>query len=206
MAYEASPSAANTAALPGASLGDETFLGDLRRQMLKFATLQMSDAAEDTVQEAPIGAMQNAASFGGRSAFKTWVFAILKNEIADELRRRQRLAEVSQLLQEDDEDAMLELFDRRGLWHAHERPQRWADPDGLLEDVRFLRVFEVCLEHLPGRQARVFMMREFVELETHEICASLGLTVSNVNVMLHRARLRLRECLENHWFLERKPC
>ena len=46
------------------------------------------------------------------------------------------------------------------------------------------------------------MMREFVELETEEICESLGLSVSNLHVILHRARLRLRECMENNWFIE----
>ncbi|MCX7742397.1 RNA polymerase factor sigma-70 [Tepidimonas taiwanensis] len=179
------------------------FLDELRRQMLHFATLQLSDAhaAEDAVQEALIGAMQNAGSFAGRAAFKTWVFAILKNKIADELRRRQRSVNVGSLAfaDEDDED-LHELFDRRGYWEADERPQHWADPEGALHDAQFWRVFDACLAHLPPKQARVFMMREFLELETPEICASVGLTVSNLHVMLHRARLRLRECLENHWF------
>ena len=186
-----------------------TFLEDLRRQMLKFATLQLSDphAAEDAVQEALIGAMKNAASFGGRSAFKTWVFAILKNKIADQLRQRQRLVDASSLLQAVEEDENFsELFDRRGFWHTDERPQRWADPEGALHDAQFWQVFEACLTHLPAKQARVFMMREFLELESPEICASVGITVSNLNVMLHRARLRLRECLENRWFLEGKTC
>jgi len=46
------------------------------------------------------------------------------------------------------------------------------------------------------------MMREFVELESDEICAVVGVSVSNLNVMLYRARVRLRECLENRWFLD----
>ncbi|HXG29124.1 MAG TPA: RNA polymerase factor sigma-70 [Nevskiales bacterium] len=209
MNHEASPSVTTPAAESGVSPLEGAFLEDLRRQMLKFATLQLSDphAAEDAVQEALIGAMKNAASFGGRSAFKTWVFTILKNKIADELRQRQRLVDASSLLQaaQDDED-FSELFDRRGFWHADERPQRWADPEGALHDAQFWRVFEACLTQLPARQAQVFMMREFLELESPQICASVGITVNNLNVMLHRARLRLRECLENRWFLEGKPC
>lgn len=74
-------------------------------------------------------------------------------------------------------------------------------------DAQFWRVFEACLDRLPAAQARVFMMREFLELETPEICAVANITVSNLNVMLHRARLRLRECLENHWFTSGEtPC
>ena len=66
-----------------------------------------------------------------------------------------------------------------------------------------LRVFEACLENLPGNQARVFMMREFIEFDSDEICSTLEISVSNLNVMLYRARMRLRECLGNHWFMEK---
>lgn len=194
---------------PNGWMRDAAFLDDLRRQMVKFASLQLSDThlAEDAVQEALIGAMKNAEKFAGRAAFKTWVFAILKNKIADTLRQRHRLVEVSQLLHSDEEDEDFHgLFDHKGFWQADERPQAWADPEATIKNAQFWRVFEACLDHLPGQQGRVFMMREFVELETSEICAALDLTVSNVNVILHRARLRLRECLENRWFLEGESC
>ncbi|MBK5207223.1 MAG: RNA polymerase factor sigma-70, partial [Polaromonas sp.] len=165
--------------------------------------VQLSDShlAEDAVQEAPIGALKNAKSFGGRAALKTWVFAILKNKIADALRQKQRLVYAGSLMHEDEEDEDFSaLFDARGFWQKDERPVAWANPEEALRQGDFWRVFEVCLEHLPGNQARVFMMREFVELESDEICKAVGITVSNLNVMLHRARLRLRECLENRWF------
>lgn len=185
------------------TLADETFLRELREQMHRFASLQLSDAhlAEDAVQEALMGAMKNARSFGGRSALKSWVFAILKNKIADILRSRNRLVEASSLLREDEgESDFDELFDRRGHWYTQERPAHWTDPESAIHDKHFWRVFETCLNHLPARQARVFMMREFIELESREICDAAAISVSNLNVMLHRARLRLRECLENNWF------
>lgn len=190
-------------------MNDSAFLEGLRRQMVKFASLQLSDShlAEDAVQEALIGAMKNAQKFAGRSAFKTWVFAILKNKIADTLRQRQRMVEASQLLHADEEDEDFQaLFDRKGFWQPDERPQEWAHPETAIKNAEFWRIFEACLDHLPGQQGRVFMMREFIELDTSEICSALHLTVSNVNVMLHRARLRLRECLENRWFLEGESC
>ena len=185
---------------------DAGFLEDLRRQMVKFATLQLADAhaAEDAVQEALIGAMKNVFSFGGRSALKTWVFAILRNKIADILRQRQRMVPVSSLF-DDDEDgdkSIDALFDAKGFWHASERPAAWSNPEQSMNDTHFWRVFEACLEHLPPKQARVFMMREFIELESEEICESLQLSVSNLHVILHRARVKLRECLENNWFVE----
>lgn len=185
---------------------DSKFVEALRVQMLKFATLQLSDPhlAEDAVQEALVGAMKNVSSFGGRSALKTWVFAILKNKIADTLRQKQRMVFVSSLFSdEEEEDKGIEaLFNGKGFWHVHERPANWTDPEQSLHNGEFWRVFEACLEGLPPKQARIFMMREFVELETEEICESLGLSVSNLHVILHRARLRLRECMENNWFIE----
>lgn len=208
---DALPSGAGAPASENTSfLSDTLFLESLRRQMFKFATLQLSDAhlAEDAVQEALIGALKNATSFGGRAALKTWVFAILKNKIADVLRQKQRLINASSLMREGEEDEdFSELFDKKGFWQPDERPVAWANPEESLREGQFWRVFEVCLENLPGNQARVFMMREFIELDSHEICATVGITVSNLNVMLHRARIRLRECLENRWFAEgEKPC
>jgi RNA polymerase sigma-70 factor (TIGR02943 family) len=185
-------------------LTDTVFLEDIRRQMIKFATLQLGDShqAEDAVQDALIGALKNAASFGGRAALKTWIFAILKNKIADILRHKQRVQNMSSLVSEENENEdFLELFDRKGFWRPDERPVAWGDPEATLRESHFWRVFEVCLEGLPPKQARVFMMREFVELDADEICAAMELTISNLHVMLHRSRLRLRECIENKWYL-----
>jgi len=185
-------------------LTDTAFLNDLRRQMLKFATLQLSNshAAEDAVQEALVGALKNAKSFAGRAALKTWVFAILRNKIADVLRQKKRMVDASSLLREDEEgEDFAELFDTKGMWQTDERPATWGNPQDALHQNQFWKVFEICLEALPGNQARVFMMKEFVELETAEICTAVGITTTNLNVMLHRSRLRLRECLENNWFL-----
>lgn len=189
-------------------LSDTVFLNDLRRQMVKFATLQLSNghAAEDAVQEALIGALKNAKSFAGRAALKTWVFAILRNKIADVLRQKQRLVDASSLLREDEEsEDFSELFDKKGYWQANEKPATWGNPQDALHQDQFWKVFEICLEGLPVNQARVFMMKEFIELDAAEICSTVGITMTNLNVMLHRSRLRLRECLENTWFQTEKP-
>lgn len=186
-------------------LSDTAFLTDLRKQMVKFATLQLSNShlAEDAVQEALMGALKNAKSFAGRAALKTWVFAILKNKIADTLRQKQRMVDASSLLREDEEsEDFSELFKHNGHWQDDDRPAVWGNPQAALQQHQFWKVFEVCLEGLPGNQARVFMMKEFVELDTNEICSTVGITTTNLNVMLHRSRLRLRECLENNWFVK----
>ena len=188
------------AAVGAPSISDPELLKSLRSQMLKFAHLQLGDeqSAEDAVQEALIGALKNAAAFRGHAALKTWVFAILKNKIADSLRQKKRLGEASALMQEREEQEDLhELFNAKGFW----------EPDEAVHQSQFWKVFELCLEALPGQQARVFMMREYIELESDEICASVGISTSNLNVIMHRARLRLRECLENNWHQTKgQPC
>jgi RNA polymerase sigma-70 factor (ECF subfamily) len=184
---------------------DPAFLARVRIDMLRFARLQLGhdDEAEDAVQEALAGALKNAANFRGEAALKTWIIAILKNKVADVLRQRQRRpTPVSQMQTLDQEGALSALFDRKGMWRDADRPARWEDPEADLHSSQFLAVFDACLNRLPPQQGRVFMMREVVELGTQEICAELGLSISNVHVILHRARLALRACLQLHWFHE----
>ncbi len=191
-------------------LFDNQFLGTLRSQMLRFARLQINDShlAEDAVQEALAGALKNAGSFTGKAALKSWVFAILKNKIVDVLRKHQRLVTTGQSGSDDPDDGLSALlFSSTGHWQQDERPADWGNPHESLQNSHFWIVFETCLDQLPPSQARVFMMREFIELHTDEICSTVGLTVTNLNVMLYRARLRLRECLETRWFAdENRPC
>lgn len=184
---------------------DPAFLARVREDMLRFARLQLGsdDEAEDAVQEALAGALKNATNFRGEAALKTWIIAILKNKVADILRQRQRRPVVASQIQEtDQEGALPAVFDRKGMWRDAARPARWEDPEADLHSSQFLAVFDACLNRLPPQQGRVFMMREVVELETQEICTELGLSVSNVHVILHRARLALRACLQLHWFHE----
>jgi RNA polymerase sigma-70 factor (TIGR02943 family) len=187
------------------SLTDTIFLQELRKQMLAFARLQLNDEhqAEDVVQEALAGALKNAEAFSRKAALKTWVFAILKHKIADHLRSRYRQADViDDNACKNGEELDDQLFDARGHWDADERPQHWAAPQRLVHDRQFWAIFDACLNRLPASQGRVFMMREFLELGTDEICAAAEVTVTNLNVLLYRARLQLRECLENNWFAE----
>ena len=184
-------------------LADAVYMAELRERMLKFASLQLADPglAEDAVQEALAGALRNAKAFAGRSAFRTWVFAILRNKIADQIRfkRRQSQMIAMPLGHFPDEDEP-RYFDAKGHWAPENRPSDWGNPEVDLLGKDFWRVFETCLDHLPPDQGRVFMMREFVEMETSEICAEVGITTTNLHVLMHRARLRLRNCLEGHWF------
>jgi len=177
----------------------------LRPQLVRFARLQLrSDSlAEDVVQEALLAAVEGAARFSGAASLKTWVFSILRNKIIDEFRQQKRQPQNATTNVEDILDGLTEeLFTQADHWI--EMPATWGDPEAALEQKRFWLIFETCLDALPPTPARVFMMREFLGLETAEICKELAITSSNCWVLLHRARLSLRECLSQRWFVPEK--
>jgi RNA polymerase sigma-70 factor (ECF subfamily) len=166
-----------------------------RPYLLRYASLQLRDrhAAEDAVQEALLAALAGEAGFGGRSNLRTWLTGILKHKIVDAIRRMSR--ETSALPDEDELDA---LFDERGHWI--EMPRAWDDPDTSLEQKQFFAALEECLGRLPGKTAQVFMMREHLGYETGDICKEVGVTATHCWVLLYRARVALRECLQQNWF------
>ena len=180
---------------------EDTDIELLRKDMLRFATLQLRDAsiAEDAVQEALIAAHSAKGRFEGRAQLKTWVFSILKNKIIDVLRERVRKPTQSMTLADGSDDELDELFDENGRWRKETQPSDWGQPEKAFKNDQFWQILEVCLESMKENVARVFMMREFLGLDTAEICSELEISESNCWVILHRARSNLRICLENKW-------
>jgi len=171
-----------------------------RRYLLRVATLQLRDSAlaEDVVQDTLVAAIQGEKSFSGKSSLRTWLTGILKHKVIDAIRQKTRLPVLATIEDEcrvDDFDA---LFDETGHWENP--PADWGNPESQLSEQQFFEVMQQCLEKLPPNTARVFVMREVMELETDEICMQLTITSNNLWVILHRARLALRECLEQNWF------
>ncbi|APW58480.1 sigma-70 family RNA polymerase sigma factor [Pasteurella multocida] len=168
-------------------------LETIRGQMLKFATLQLKDPilAEDVVQEAFVSALKNIESFKRQSALKTWIFAILKNKIIDYLRVNHRFVVESELITDEDENS---FFDG-GRWRKEYAPSRLQENENTVYSEQFWGLFEVCLTRLPALQAKVFMMREYLELTSEDICSTEQITTSNLHVLLYRARLQLQHCL-----------
>ncbi len=172
-----------------------------RGYLLRVAVLQLrdNDLAEDVVQDTLLAALQGADGFSGRSSLKTWLTGILKHKIIDAIRRRTREPSVSPLEEEIQLEDMDALFDETGHWDNP--PADWGDPEEALSRVQFMDMMQFCLEKLPPNTARVFMMREVMELESQEICKELKITSTNLWVILYRARMALRQCLEQNWFL-----
>jgi RNA polymerase sigma-70 factor (ECF subfamily) len=172
-----------------------------RGYLLRVAQLQLRDreSAEDAVQETLLAALAAQDGFSGRSSLKTWLTGILKHKVVDAIRRRQRepraTASFEEELDLDDFDA---LFRSNGAWDAP--PADWGDPVAALDRREFFDIVDFCLDKLPPNTGRVFMMREVMELETEEICKELAITANNLWVILYRARVSLRQCLEQNWF------
>lgn len=183
--------------------GFEYQVAEQRSYLLKFARLQLrNDAwAEDAVSETVLAAVARPQAFQARSQLKIWLVGILKHKVIDILRQHQREVAIA-----SDDDAAadpLEDIAFRGDGHFVEPPADWGNPEQDLRERQFMAVLDACTEKLPPVQGRLFLMREWLELSSEDICKELDMTPTNFYVQLHRARLRLRECLELHWFASR---
>jgi len=178
-------------------------LEEIRPALIRFAILQLRNEslAEDVVQDTLIAVLEKPDRFAGQSSLRTYVTGILKHKIIDVMRSTKREVQIATQDDQSEADVIDALFKPDG--HTVDMPQQWGDPDATLEQKDFFRVLEICLEKLPAKTARIFMMREWLELETDEICKELRISTSNAWVMLFRARVQLRECLDLNWFGKR---
>jgi RNA polymerase sigma-70 factor (ECF subfamily) len=168
--------------------------------LYRFALSRLRDAktAEEVLQETFVAALQSLDRFEGRSSERTWLAGILKHKILDHFRRSGR--ETGLADRDEPADVHPEWFDQDGHWKLDENsPAEWGDPGRALEQARFWAAMGRCLGELPARTARAFTLREIDAEETDAICKELEITPTNLWVMLHRARLHLRRCLELHW-------
>ena len=176
-----------------------------RTYLLRFARLQLrNDAwADDAVSETLLAALAKPQSFGNRSHLKTWLVGILKHKVIDILRKQVR--EVSWLGidgngGEDNESDELDRLNFKVDGHFNDMPCEWGNPHESLQQQQFFAVLNACIERLPPAQGRLFLMREWLEMSSEDVCKELTLTPTNLYVQLHRARLRLQECLNINWF------
>jgi RNA polymerase sigma-70 factor (TIGR02943 family) len=179
----------------------ETDVAALRSYLLRFARLQLrNDAwAEDAVSETMLAAIAKPQSFAGNSQLKTWLVGILKHKVIDTLRANLREVNASDIFPDREGDE-LDAIGFKTDGHFLEAPAPWGNPDQDLSQQQFMAVMDACVAKLPPVQGRLFLMREWLELDAQEVCKELNITATNLYVQLHRARLRLRECLELNWF------
>jgi len=181
----------------------ENQVADLQTYLLKFARLQLRNDtwAQDAVSETVLAALEMPRAFGHRSQLKTWMVGILKHKVVDALRHHKREFCVAQANEDSDIDP-LEFIAFKADGHFAELPAEWGNPEAQASSRQFFEILEACANQLPASQGRLFLMREWLELSSEEICNELNLSTTNLYVQLHRARLRLRECLELKWFMK----
>ena len=189
---------------PARSLSSpDTWVDQHGDYLYRCAMLRVRDAevAQDIVQETLLAALQARNSFAGQSAERTWLVGILKHKVIDYMRRASRekpFEDLERITADDDEE---HGFGDHGHWrNEHVGPVDWAcDPRKMTENAQFWEVLRYCLERLPKRTAQVFSLKEIDGVDSDEVCKVLEVTPSNLWVLLHRARSRLRECFETQW-------
>jgi RNA polymerase sigma-70 factor (ECF subfamily) len=144
------------------------------------------DENQDLVQSVFVAIMEGIGRFEGRSHIRTFLFGIFYNKVSEHLRNRQR-AEVNDPIDE----VMESRFDVSGKWR---QPPLDIDKAVFARETRGL--VRECLEMVPRAQRIAFYLREIEEMERAEICKKMGVSATNLGVLLFRARNRLRECLE----------
>jgi RNA polymerase sigma-70 factor (ECF subfamily) len=167
--------------------------------LFRYALVRLGDvaAAEDLVQETFLAALNARAGFAGQSSERTWMTGILKHKLLDYYRTRGRERAATDL--DTSGDLLAELFDEAGKWRAP-LSGRQADPSEVLERQEFWETFRNCLTRLPGRMAEAFRLREMDGMPSEEVQSALQVSANNLWVLLHRARLGLSRCLDQHWF------
>jgi len=162
----------------------------LRPMLVRLARQRLRNEAwaEDAVSETVIAALEKPQAYAGRAKAKTWLVGILKHKLVDQVRRHTRECAFEGW---DDDEPELDPYDEA----AAEREAGWGDPQQRLAQRQFVAQVDACLRLLPPQQGRAFVLRDWLEEETDEVCRELGVTANHLGVMLHRARQRLRAAL-----------
>lgn len=182
------------------ALNPQRWLQEHGNVLFRYALARVRDrsTAEDLVQETFLAALRSQGGYAGRSAEQTWLVGILRHKIVDHYRRRREQSLPEESEGEAQNDLIDRLFDRSGHWV--QPPKAWKDPRASLQQAEFFEVLRACLQALPGRHGEVFALYQLEQHSSDRVCEDLGISASNFGVIMYRARLRLRQCLEVNWF------
>lgn len=156
--------------------------------------------AEDLVQETFLSALKGLDTYRGDASEKNWLVAILRNKIIDYFRKKSKDQAISAMpdLQQMEEN----WFDADGHWTRDKMPREWNAADNPAERKEIQKIIHWCKTHLKNLQQQVFVLKYMEDLDSEEICKVLNISASNYWVLIHRARLQMRDCVEKHWLKE----
>ena len=166
--------------------------------MYNYTITRVSDheIAKDLVQETFFSSLKAMKNFKGQASERTWLISILKRKIIDYYRKKNSKkgkAEVRMSFYEDGEN--------NGKWIEEQAPSPWNNTgEAAIENSELKSALDYCIENLPKKYRMVFLLKTVENYGTEEICNELEITSSNLWVIIHRARVQLRSCLEGNWF------
>lgn len=172
-------------------------------ELYSWACLKLPDdeLAQDLVQETFVAAFEAYDTFLGKSNPKTWLFAILKNKIADEYRKLAKTATSAGTTLERRATYVADhSFNENGSWKEKNLTLVWASENNPLDDPEFTKVMKQCMDSLPTSWNAMINARYLLEKNSNEICQELEISPTNYWQILHRAKLAMKKCIEIHWF------
>ena len=182
----------------GHTLSPNLWVENYADYLYNYTIVRVNDAdlAKDLVQETFFAGLKSAKNFQGKAAERTWLVAILKRKIIDYYRKinsKKGQAEIKMSFYQDGE--------KEGNWLEERVPQNWDnEAERKIENEELKDQLTACIDKLPEKYALVFKMKTIQEFETEEICKELEISSSNLWVIIHRARVQLRKCMEDNWF------
>lgn len=160
-----------------------------------MSRLHNEELASDLLQEALLAAWKGRDTFSGHSSIRTWLVGILKHKIIDHIRKEIRNRNLTDNIENDPTSA---YFNNNGSWEN--APRAWHEnPEELYQSEQFSNVLNSCISKLPDNQQIVFRLRDITGEDTATVCKYCDISSTHLHVLLHRARLALRKCLEINW-------
>lgn len=184
----------------------ESWVEEQDDRLYRYAPVRVRklEVAENLVQETFRAAVRTYDKFGGRSSVRSRLGGVLKHKIIDRYRNAGRKTSFTDL--EFLSDELSQEFVPQECWRHEDGPVDWhPDASEVMEQGDFWQAMQRGLAKLPAKIANVFSMRGMKDIPSKEICALLSITKSKLWVMLHRARMELRECLGINWFVPGNP-
>ena len=179
-------------------MNPELWLQEHGDYLFRYAISRLHDSelATDMVQETLLAAWRGHERFKGDSSLRTWLVGIMKHKIIDHIRKEIRQRKINDRLENDPTS---EHFSEDGSWQH--KPSAWrGNPEAHCDEQKFHQTLQKCLQHLPDKQRSVFEMRELLGDDNEQICKAYDITPTHLHVLIHRARLSLQKCLQQHWF------
>ncbi len=166
--------------------------------LFNYASYRVNDddLAKDIVQDTFLSGLKGVVNFKGNSSERTWLVSIIKRKIIDYYRKKNSAKGQAEIRM-----SFYESGENKGKWIEERSPQQWGDEaDAAIERGELQKVIDWCIKNLPERYATVFIMKTVHKIETKEVCKVLDISMSNLWVMIHRARVQLQECITVNWY------